>query len=151
LLFKWAEKYREMNRRTMTEGMDMKNPFSAEVAPASKALMGTLVNIENYAVSGTVAANFIAPYTNVDRIFMQVIQKKLPFGPLPVQDSIGPEFDLSVAKDKGVFMYAKEIEGVRIASDIQIYLDCYSKGGRDLKQADYLFEKVIAKRWAGND
>jgi hypothetical protein len=32
-------------------------------------------------------------------------------------------------------------------SNIQTYLDLYARGGRDLKQAEYLLENVIAARW----
>jgi hypothetical protein len=153
LLFKWAEKYKEMNRRTVTECLDIKNPFSLEFPAAISGLMGMLNDISAYAATGTAAANLLAPYTDVDKIDIKVIQSENSyfFGPLPEQKSIGPEFDMCVAKDNGMIMYANEINGIRIASDIQIYLDCYSKGGRDLKQAEYLLEKVIEKRWADND
>lgn len=32
-------------------------------------------------------------------------------------------------------------------SDIQTYLDLYARGGRDLKQADYLLDSAIEPRW----
>jgi hypothetical protein len=44
-------------------------------------------------------------------------------------------------------MYSRDVKGVTIASDIQIYLDCYARGGRDSKQAEYLLSNVIEKTW----
>jgi hypothetical protein len=32
---------------------------------------------------------------------------------------------------------------------VQTYLDLFARGGRDLKQAEYLFEKRIAPSWVG--
>lgn len=62
--------------------------------------------------------------------------------------SVGPDLRVIPPYDAGVFLYAREIDGVSIVSDIQAYLDLYARGGRDLKQADYLFEKRIAPAWA---
>lgn len=155
LIFRWAEKYREMDSRTISEGMmDIRNPFSSETPTSVKKLLNIVENIKSYTVTGTSAATLAAPFINIDRIEIKVLQTEPGlFGPLPLleEQSIGPEFDMRVVKDEGMIMYSKEIEGIRIASDIQIYLDCYSKGGRDLKQAEYFLEKVIEKRWAGND
>jgi hypothetical protein len=49
--------------------------------------------------------------------------------------------------DEGVFLYARTDTAVPRVSNIQAYLDLYARGGRDLKQADYLLENVIAARW----
>ena len=49
--------------------------------------------------------------------------------------------------DEGVFLYARTDTSVPRVSNIQTYLDLYARGGRDLKQADYLLENVIAARW----
>jgi hypothetical protein len=49
--------------------------------------------------------------------------------------------------DVGVFMYAREAQEIPIVSDTQAYLDLYARGGRDLKQAEYLLERAIEPRW----
>ncbi len=46
-------------------------------------------------------------------------------------------------------MYSTVTGGIPIVSDIQAYLDLHARGGRDLKRADYLFEKRIAPTLAG--
>jgi hypothetical protein len=49
--------------------------------------------------------------------------------------------------DEGVFLYAKTDASVPRVSNIQAYLDLYARGGRDLKQADYLLDNAIAPNW----
>jgi hypothetical protein len=49
--------------------------------------------------------------------------------------------------DLGVFMYARRYEGIPAVSDVQAYLDLVARGGRDQKQAEYLFENVIEPMW----
>jgi hypothetical protein len=44
-------------------------------------------------------------------------------------------------------MYAKQYEGMMTVSDIQLYLDLVARGGRDQKQADYLFDNIIEPMW----
>jgi hypothetical protein len=46
-----------------------------------------------------------------------------------------------------VFLYARRDASLPRVSNIQAYLDLYARGGRDLKQADYLLDNAIAPRW----
>jgi hypothetical protein len=38
-------------------------------------------------------------------------------------------------------------DGTPVVSSVQTYLDLFARGGRDLTQAEYLFEKQIAPEW----
>ena len=49
--------------------------------------------------------------------------------------------------DEGVFLYARRDTSLPRVSNIQAYLDLYARGGRDLKQADYLLDSAIAPGW----
>jgi hypothetical protein len=49
--------------------------------------------------------------------------------------------------DAGVFMYSKRVGTAPVVSAIQAYLDLYARGGRDLKQAEYLLDNVIRPQW----
>jgi hypothetical protein len=40
-------------------------------------------------------------------------------------------------------MYSKPVGTALVASPIQAYLDLYARGGRDLKQAEYLLNNMI--------
>jgi hypothetical protein len=44
-------------------------------------------------------------------------------------------------------MYAKRYQGIPTVSDVQAYLDLAARGGRDQKQADYLFDNAIEPTW----
>jgi hypothetical protein len=44
-------------------------------------------------------------------------------------------------------MYAKRYERIPTVSDVQTYLDLAARGGRDQKQADYLFDNAIEPMW----
>lgn len=154
LLFKWADKYKEMNKRIIKRFSFSNNPYGSEIVTSVKRLIEALPDFRSSILMGSTAANMVAPYLETDKITLYV--SKINNWEIPevidqLRNSIGPGFELYYPPDKGVFMYSKEIDGIRIASDIQIYLDCYAKGGRELKQADYVFENVIEKRWAAND
>ncbi len=154
LLFKWADKYKEMNKRVSKKFSFSNNPYGTNVTNAVKQLITELPDFANSILMGSTAANIVAPYLEIDKIMLYVINKnnwEIPEIIDPLRQSIGPGFELYYPSDEGVFMYSKEMDGMRIASDIQIYLDCYSKGGRELKQAEYVLENVIKKRWSGND
>ena len=49
--------------------------------------------------------------------------------------------------DAGVFMYSKQVGAAPVVSPVQAYLDLYARGGRDLKQAEYLLNNVIQSQW----
>jgi len=61
--------------------------------------------------------------------------------------STGPKLRLIYPYDAGVFLYCRREGDVPIVSNLQAYLDLYARGGRDLKQADYLLSSAIEPRW----
>jgi hypothetical protein len=44
-------------------------------------------------------------------------------------------------------MYSNLLESALVVSPVQAYLDLYARGGRDLKQAEYLLDNVIQRQW----
>ena len=59
----------------------------------------------------------------------------------------GPKLRCITPYDAGVFMYSKPVGTAQVVSPIQAYLDLYARGGRDLKQAEYLLNNVIQPKW----
>jgi hypothetical protein len=57
--------------------------------------------------------------------------------------STGANFQILVPYDEGVYYKADEVDSVRVANPIQIYLDSYNYAGRGREQAEVLREKVI--------
>ncbi len=61
---------------------------------------------------------------------------------------IQPKLRFITPYDAGVFMYAKQVGTVPVVSPVQSYLDLYARGGRDLKQAEYLLDSVLQPQWS---
>lgn len=148
LLFRWTEKYREGYRRMQRSSWIGTNPFGFDVEPSVEGLKGRLGNLD-FLVTGTASANLIVPFVDVDRIDVFILnnQSDKALRGINYEVSVGPDFMFISPYDIGVVMYARKVRGLFIASDIQTYMDCYARGGRDLKQADYLLSNIIEKRW----
>ncbi len=92
-----------------------------------------------------------APFIDLDRIDVFLLSKqndaklrRLDERPVPVTS---PRLRFIYPYDEGVFLYARTDASVPRVSNIQAFLDLYARGGRDLKQADYLLDNAIAPNW----
>jgi hypothetical protein len=50
-----------------------------------------------------------------------------------------------------VFYDCREVEGLRVVSDIQLYLDLYGYPVRGREQAEHLYDKRLKMLFAGNE
>lgn len=148
LLFRWAEKYRERYSWYRKRALIYKNPFGFDIYLATNGLMSRFKDLE-IVVSGSAAANLIAPFVNVDQIDIYILNKPAEgeLKDLNAEKGAGPDFLIMYPYDPGVALFSRKINGILTASDIQIYLDCYARGGRDAKQAEYILSNVIEKQW----
>jgi hypothetical protein len=148
ILFRWAVKYRERYIWHRLSSLKTNNPFGLDINSSISKLKLRIPNL-NYVVTSTAAANLIAPFANVDIIDVFLPQRQLvdELRNLNKEQCVGPDFLFILPYDVGIAMYSQEINGVTVASPIQVYLDCYARGGRDAKQADYLLTNVIKKQW----
>ncbi len=148
LLFRWAEKYQERYRWARRSAWTGRNPFGFDIGSSIKGLRSRLSDLD-LIVTGTAGANLIAPFVNIDRIDIFVLRNRseVVLRDLNNEQGVGPDFLFIYPYDIGVAMYTREAKGVTIASTIQTYLDCYARGGRDAKQAEYLLSNVIEKQW----
>ena len=55
----------------------------------------------------------------------------------------GGNLHLSSPEDEGVMFGARQVEGVTVVSDLQLYLDLYSWPARGREQAEHLRETVM--------
>ncbi len=152
LLFRWSEKYKERYKWAKRSAWKVNNPYGLDIKSSVNKLLLDYQNLD-YVITGATAANLIAPFVDIDRIDIFILpnQSKEKVFQLKDKESVGPDFYFIYPYDNGVFIYANKIDNLLVASDIQTYLDCYARGGRDLKQADYLLSNVIEKRWGKND
>jgi hypothetical protein len=147
LLVEWAEKYKERYRWRLRSSFELPNPFGNSVSRISEQLPEQVSGA--YAFTGAAAASLVAPFVELDRvdIFLGSEESGTRLRQLAERESTGPKLRLIYPYDIGVFLYSKREGSVPIVSNLQAYLDLYARGGRDLKQADYLLSNAIEPGW----
>ncbi len=147
LLVEWAEKYKERYRWRLRSSFELPNPFGSGVSRINEQLQEELGGV--YAFTAAAAASLVAPFVELDRvdIFLGSQESGARLRKLAERESTGPKLRLIYPYDNGVFLYCRREGGVPIVSNLQAYLDLYARGGRDLKQADYLLSNAIEPRW----
>jgi hypothetical protein len=148
LLLRWAEVYKDPYKREQRLGWVCDNQFGMDIQSSITRVRERFGDLR-FILTGSAAANIDAPYVSIDRIDILVKKetKTEPLRDIARGTKIGPDLFFMYPLDEGAFMYSRELNGIPLASDIQIYLDCYARGGRDTKQADYLLENVLEERW----
>jgi hypothetical protein len=149
LLEQWAEKYKERYRwRLRSSFQTDRNPFGTELAALANGV-GPLVS-GPYAFTGAMATTIDAPFIDIDVIDTFVLRglgSATGLRELKSQASSGPPIRVITPYDAGVLMYERNVGKAPIVSSVQAYLDLYARGGRDLKQAEYLLNNVIDPGW----
>jgi hypothetical protein len=147
LLQQWGEKYKERYRWRLRSSFQTGNPFGKDLAAIAEGIGPSIQGA--YAFSGGIAAASDAPFVDIDVIDVFVMHGELEakFRDLKSHPSTGPTLRFITPYDEGVFMYSKQVGVAPVVSPIQAYLDLYARGGRDLKQAEYLLNKVIQPQW----
>lgn len=102
-----------------------------------------------YALTLFSGAALVAPYMRYTRGFAYV-GSNIP----EVADSLGlkqvssgPNFSILEPHDEGVFYGSREIDSMRVVSDVQLYLDLVGFKGRGQESAEFLFEQRIKPQW----
>jgi hypothetical protein len=147
LLVEWAEKYKERYRWRLRNSFELPNPFGSGVSRINEQLQEELGGA--YAFTAAAAASLVAPFVELDRVdvFLGNEESGARLRKLEERESTGPKLRLIYPYDNGVFLYSRREGGVPIVSNLQTYLDLYARGGRDLKQADYLLSNAIEPGW----
>lgn len=148
LLVEWAERYKERYRWRLRSSFEVPNSFGKGVSRISEQLQQQVSGA--YAFTGAAAASLVAPFVELDRvdIFLGGAESGARLRKLDARESTGPKLRLIYPYDMGVFLYCRREGNVPIVSNLQAYLDLYARGGRDLKQADYLLSNAIEPRWS---
>lgn len=147
LLVEWAERYKERYRWRLRSSFEVANPFGRDVSRISEQLRAKVSGA--YAFTGAAAASLVAPFVELDRVdvFLGGAESEARWRTLAERDSTGAKLRLIYPYDAGVFLYSKLEANLPIVSNLQTYLDLYARGGRDLKQADYLLDNAIEPHW----
>jgi DNA-binding HxlR family transcriptional regulator len=150
LLQRWAEKYRERSRGYLRGAVTLPNPFGNDVQYVARVLRREAAGAR-FAFTGAAAAAAMAPVADLDVIELYAdhpAEAARFFTILPEHPSDFPVVLRCLRPyDGGVFMYGQVVGDVPVVSDIQTYLDLLARGGRDAKQAEYFFQKVVRAHW----
>jgi hypothetical protein len=144
LLSEWAENY-NFRKNRVRDYYSLKSVAKIEVELAELCQAEKLT----YALTSFSGAARLAPAVRYQRVFAYVEETdKDVAGLLSLKEvPSGANVSLLTPYDEGVFSGSQDIDGIRIASPIQIYLDLKSYRGRGEEAADLLLERVIRKKW----
>ena len=94
-------------------------------------------------------AALVAPFMRYTRGFAYVGNnvREVSYSLSLKEVSSGPNFSILEPYDAGVFYGCREIDGMRVVSDVQLYLDLVGFKGRGEESARFLFEQRIRPRW----
>jgi hypothetical protein len=148
LLLEWAEKYEERFRWRLRSSFETSNPFGKNLNEVNIGLQSLVES--PYAFTAAAAA-VDAPLIDLDRVDIFLLPNHDDAKLRQLNQSAvlqgAPKLRFIYPYDEGVFLYSKRESLFPRVSNIQAYLDLYARGGRDLKQADYLLDAAIAPSW----
>lgn len=148
LLREWAERYRERYRWRLRSSFQTDNPFGGELESIASGVQGRAPG--TYAFTGAMAASTLAPFVDIQvvDIFLLAEKNDQKLRGLRGDPESRLKLRFNYPFDEGVFMYSKRAGQAMVVSPVQAYMDLYAKGGRDLKQAEYLLSESIQPGWA---
>jgi hypothetical protein len=140
LLDLWRENYR-------SERNEVLNLYSIMQLPQLEKQLAEFCKTKKiqYALTLFSGANRLAPFTryNVGTIYfsgdVEELKRDLELKEVPS----GANLQILVPYDDGVYYKAQEVDSVKVANPVQIYLDLYNYAGRGKEQAEFLREKII--------
>jgi len=144
LLKKWSNNYSyQKNKRRNFYSMDDVEFLERKLINYFKE------NQIFYAFTLTSGASRVAPFLRYQKVFtyvnnnIQRMAKDLNFKEV----STGSNISFLEPYDEGVFYYLQEVNGVKVVSDIQLYLDLQSYMKRGEEAAKFLLERRLRKQW----
>lgn len=144
LLSEWARNY-NFRKNRVRDFYSLKSVSEIEFSLANLCKEKKLT----YALTSFSGAARLAPAVRYQRVFayMEETEKDVALLLNLKEVSSGANVSLLTPYDKGIFYGSQNIDGVRIASPIQIYLDLKTYRGRGEEAADVLLEQAIRKTW----
>lgn len=102
-----------------------------------------------YALTLFSGAALVAPFSRYTRGFAYVGRSiREVANQLSLKEvSSGPNFTILEPYDEGVFYGSNEIDGMKVVSDVQLFLDLVGFKGRGEESAKFLLEQRIKPKW----
>jgi len=103
----------------------------------------------NYGLALFSGANLVAPFVRYSRAFVYVEDKIAEIAKqLGLKEvTSGPNVTMLTPYDEGVFYGAREMNGLNVVSDVQLYLDLKNYQGRGEEAAQYILENRMKPAW----
>lgn len=102
------------------------------------------ISSESYALTLGSAASLVAPYVRSRDFHLYTVDQQLIIDHLNLKPvEFGGNVYLVKPSDEGVLFGTRQIDGVSLVSDIQLYLDLYNYPMRGREQAEHLREEVM--------
>ncbi len=140
LLDLWRENYR-------SERNEVLNFYSIMQVPQIEKELAEFCKTKKiqYALTVFSGANRLAPFTryNMATSYFSGDVEELKRGLELKEVPSGADLQILVPYDEGVYYKSQEVDSVKVASPVQIYLDLYNYAGRGREQAEFLREKII--------
>jgi hypothetical protein len=105
-------------------------------------------NIE-YSLTLFSGAALVAPFARYTRGFAYVSEgiQELATSLELKEVTTGPNFSILEPYDDGVFYGSRPIKGIRVVSDVQLYVDLVNYKGRGEESAKFLLEQRLKTQW----
>jgi hypothetical protein len=144
LLAEWAENY-TYRKNPVREFYSLKSITEIEAEIAQVCRQKDL----KYALTGFSGAARLAPTVRYQRVTAYVEETEEDLASLLNLKEVpsGANVSLLTPYDEGVFYGVREIEGIRIACPVQIYLDLLGFRGRGEEAANVVLKRVIQPQW----
>lgn len=148
LLNKWSEGY-SYNKNKLHDFYSFDDPRELEIKVAEYCQKNNLA----YAFSLFSGAARLAPFSRYNRSFVYLERE----GISQIAEALnlksvttGPTITIMEPYDEGIFYTSQNIDGLRVANDVQVYLDLKNYKGRGEEAADFLLTQRIRPRWQEN-
>jgi len=143
-LAKWAESY--SFRRN-----NMYNYFGFGAPRETERKLSEYCKDKNirYALTLFSGAALVAPFARYTRGFAYVSEgiQELATSLELKEVTTGPNFSILEPYDDGVFYGSRTIKGIRVVSDVQLYVDLVNYKGRGEESAKFLLEQRLKTQW----
>jgi hypothetical protein len=144
LLNRWAENYSYRENKT-------RNYYSLDDVKEIEKKLSDYCETKKirYAFTLTSGASLVAPFLRYKRVFVYLsnsIEKvALALGWKEVPS--GPNITILEPYDEGIFYGLQEINGMKVVSNVQLYLDLKGYKERGEEAAQFLLENRLRKQW----
>jgi hypothetical protein len=144
VLQEWSQTYRFTKN-------DVRDFYSLKSIPEIEAQIADVLTHRSveFAFTGFSGAARLAPFVRYQRVMAYVddFQEDLILLLGLKKVTSGANVSLLIPYDQGVFYGTRQVDGIVVASPVQIYLDLVGYRGRGEEAAKELFQQVIRPRW----